>query len=235
MAKQRYIDTRFWHDTFIQEQLNPLDRYLFLYFLTNDKTNICGCYEIPLSIVAAETGLTREMLLKMMKRLKGKIDYIDGWVTIHNFQKYQNLNNPKIVKGIEECIKEIPNKIKQKLEKIQQNDKLSITNQDQSHSNSNSNSNIKSAEISSAFSLREELNKLKTDPKRHINLIGEYLEEKKIVLESKDQLGEAIKRHARAAMALSKFSDKQIGNATVKAEKEYPDYTLETLVKIITR
>ena len=75
MAKQRYIDTRFWHDNFIRENLNPLDRYLFLYFLTNDKTSICGIYELPMSMMASETGLEREMLTKMLKRLKGKIDY----------------------------------------------------------------------------------------------------------------------------------------------------------------
>ncbi len=91
------------------------------------------------------------------------------------------------------------------------------------------------AEASSAFSLKEELNKLKTDKQRHIQLIGEYLEEKGVQIENYAQLKVAIKRHLRAAVDLAKFSDKQIGEATKIAEKEYPDYTLETLVKIATR
>ena len=73
MAKQRYIDTRFWHDTFIREKLNPLDRYLFLYFLTNDKTNnISGIYELPISIIASETGMTKELIPKAVKRFVGE-------------------------------------------------------------------------------------------------------------------------------------------------------------------
>ena len=85
------------------------------------------------------------------------------------------------------------------------------------------------------FVLSEELGKLKTDKKRHIQLIGEYLEEKKIPLHSKDEIQEAIKRHTRAAVSLSKFTDDRIGWATGKAEKDYPEYTLETLIKILTR
>lgn len=87
----------------------------------------------------------------------------------------------------------------------------------------------------SVFSLEGELKKLKTDPKRHIQLIGEYLEEKDVSIKSCEQLKVAIKRHARAAVELAKFSDEQIGKATEIAEKEYPSYTLETLTKILTR
>lgn len=151
MSKNRYIDTRFWHDTFIREVLNPLDRYLFLYFLTNDKTNICGIYENPISTVANETGIDKEMLLKMIKRLEGKIHYIDGWVYIKNFKKYQNCNSPKIKTGIEAEQSKIPLQIKQEIEKINQLygiDTPSYGIDTQSHlninSNSNSNSNINS-------------------------------------------------------------------------------------------
>lgn len=124
MAKHRYVDTRFWHDTFIKENLNPLDRYLFLYFLTNDKTNVSGIYECPISIIANETGIEKEMIVKMLKRLKGKIYYIDGWIFIRNFQKYQNLNNIKIRLGIESELRELPANIKEKIEKL---DKSSIS------------------------------------------------------------------------------------------------------------
>jgi len=94
------------------------------------------------------------------------------------------------------------------------------------------------AELNSAppiFLLKDELIKLKDSPQRHIQLIGEYLEEKSILIENQAQLKVAVKRHLRAAVDLAKFSDKQIGEATKIAEKEYPDYTLETLVKIATR
>lgn len=107
MAKQRYINTKFWSDGFVSE-LNPLDRYLFLYFLTNEHTNIAGIYELPLKTISFETGLELDMLKKMIGRLKEKVWYIDGWVCIKNFQKHQNTASIKIQKGIEAEVMKIP-------------------------------------------------------------------------------------------------------------------------------
>lgn len=137
MAKQRYIDTRFWHDEFVVEELNPLDRYLFLYLLTNDKTNIAGVYECPMKLIAIETGIDREELPRMFKRFKDKVQYVDGWVIIKNFQKYQSTTNEKIKKGIETEMSRIPDKIREKISY----DRVSIPYEDQSHLNSNSNTN----------------------------------------------------------------------------------------------
>lgn len=124
MAKNRFINTKFWSDNFIVE-LNPLDRYLFLYFLTNEHTNICGIYELPLKRMADETGIEKEMLLKMLKRLKGKVEYIDGWIYLKNFTKHQSLSE-KIIIGIENGKKLVPDSI---LKKIYLIDKVSIPTQ----------------------------------------------------------------------------------------------------------
>lgn len=99
MAKQRVINTKFWSDGFIRTKLNPLDRYMFLYFLTNERTNICGAYELPMEIVASEAGLDKEMIEKMIPRFEGKIYYVDNWVIMPNFIKHQTLN-PSVKQGI---------------------------------------------------------------------------------------------------------------------------------------
>lgn len=113
MAKIRYINTRFWSDNFVREHLNPLDRYLFLYFLTNEHTNICGIYEMPLSTMASETGLDKEMLVKMLVRLEGKVDYHDGWVIVINFAKYQRTGSKDYDIGVKRVMEnEIPLKIR---------------------------------------------------------------------------------------------------------------------------
>ena len=109
MAKNRYINTKFWSDTFIVE-LNPLDRYLFMYLLTNEHTDICGIYELPLSRIAHETGIEKEMIEKMFKRLHGKIWYIEGWIFVKNFEKHQKVND-SIKKGIEKSRALVPAKI----------------------------------------------------------------------------------------------------------------------------
>jgi len=81
MAKQRYINTKFWSDTFISE-LNPLDRYLFLYFLTNEHTNIAGVYELPLKTIAFETGIELDMLKKMNPNGRVAVTDANGQVFI---------------------------------------------------------------------------------------------------------------------------------------------------------
>ena len=41
--KHRYIKTKFWDDSYIIE-LNPHEKLLFLYLITNPLTNIAGVY-----------------------------------------------------------------------------------------------------------------------------------------------------------------------------------------------
>jgi hypothetical protein len=116
MAKKRYINTKFWSDTFIVE-LNPLDRYLFLYLLTNEHTDICGIYELPWRVMARESGLEDEMLQKMFKRLDEKVYYIDGYIYIKNFAKHQAVNE-SIELGIKRSIALIPDNIIAKIKEI---------------------------------------------------------------------------------------------------------------------
>lgn len=117
VSKNRYINTRFWSDNFVSE-LNPLDRYLFLYFLTNEHTNICGIYEIPLRTISFETGIEMDMLKKMIKRLEGKIFYVDGWVYIKNFVKHQRNDNESVRKGVINAKNLIPENIRLKIREI---------------------------------------------------------------------------------------------------------------------
>ncbi|MEA3272241.1 MAG: hypothetical protein U9P90_01070 [Patescibacteria group bacterium] len=116
MAKKRYINTKFWSDGFVVK-LNPLDRYLFLYLLTNEHTDICGIYELPWRVMARETGLEDEMLQEMFKRLVNKFYYINGWVYIKNFAKHQG-DSPQIKKGIERSLNDVPAHVIAKIKKI---------------------------------------------------------------------------------------------------------------------
>jgi hypothetical protein len=118
MAKQRFINTRFWSDSFIVA-LTPTERYLFLYFLTNEHTSICGIYELPLRTIAYETGVREKELGKILERLNGKIYYFDGWVFIRNFERHQFARgNSKVRIGIENEKKGIPKEILFRVKKI---------------------------------------------------------------------------------------------------------------------
>ena len=136
MAKQRYINTRFWQDNYISN-LDPSEKLLFLYCLTSPSTNISGAYEIPLKIIAADTGYDKDMILKIFARFEkdDKIIYKDGWLFIVNFIKHQSSKSSKVQIGITENLKDAPQWIKNRVS-IPYTDPIIYSN-----SNSNSNSN----------------------------------------------------------------------------------------------
>ena len=140
MAKNRLVNTKFWTDNYVLNQLTPIDKLVFLYLITNPYTDISGAYELPLKVMAVETGLDKENLENVvLPRLErdGKIIYHNGWMGIKNFQKHQTVN-PKVQKGMEEGMKKAPLEIRVFLE----NDEKNIEPASLSHSNSNSNSNL---------------------------------------------------------------------------------------------
>ena len=119
MAKQRIINTRFWIDDYVSN-LDPMEKLLFLYLITNPSTEICGVYELPIKMMAVQTGIEKEMVVKILNRFEKdkKIVHKDGWVVIINFSKHQN-PNPSVIKGVERALSEIPPKIREIYEKIQ--------------------------------------------------------------------------------------------------------------------
>ena len=121
MAKTRIINTRFWIDDYTSN-LDPIEKLLFLYFLTNTATEICGAYELPLKVVAVETGIEKEMVEKIIGRFTRdkKIFYVEGWVWITNFTKHQ-IKNPSVEQGIERCFNDVPDKITNKINELLQN------------------------------------------------------------------------------------------------------------------
>lgn len=110
MAKERMINTRIWSDNWVS-QLDPIEKLLFLYFLTNSYTNISGIYEVPLKVCAVETGIDPSMLEKILPRLEDKVIYRQGWVIIPHFPKYQNLNSKDVILGIKREFLSVPERI----------------------------------------------------------------------------------------------------------------------------
>lgn len=104
--KRRYINTKFWNDNYVSE-LDPIEKLLFIYFLTNEHTNISGVYEIPLKVVAMETGIDKDMVTKTIPRFKEKMVYVRGFIVIKNFLKHQETKSDLTIKGIVNCWKEM--------------------------------------------------------------------------------------------------------------------------------
>lgn len=107
------VHAKLWADSWFR-QLNALDRYLFLYLLTNGRSELTGIYELPMDLMAAESGIDeRDLRLTMLPRLEPKIYYREGWVMVVNYQKYRTSDSPQLIKGIQKTIEALPSHIKE--------------------------------------------------------------------------------------------------------------------------
>lgn len=93
MSKLRSVNTHFWNDNYIID-LDPIEKLLFLYLLTNPNTNMLGIYELHVRKIAFETGIDKDMVLKIFNRFTeaNKVKYLDGYVILQNFLKNQSFN-----------------------------------------------------------------------------------------------------------------------------------------------
>ena len=116
--KKRYISTKFRDDNYIID-LDPIEKLLFLYFLSNTLTNVAWVYEISIRRIAFDTWIDKDMVLKIIDRFskKDKIYYIDWYIIIKNSLKHQNLDNAKIKKWIENVLDWLPDNILSMIDK----------------------------------------------------------------------------------------------------------------------
>jgi hypothetical protein len=107
------VHNRFWADGWVRE-LNALDRYLFLYLLTNGRAKLTGIYELPIDLMASESGIdSKDLRLSMLQRLEPKIYYREGWVIIINYDKHSVNKSRDYKLGVSRVFAEIPSKIRE--------------------------------------------------------------------------------------------------------------------------
>ena len=112
MSKLRSVSTAFWSDPFI-EDLTPSEKLLFLYFITNDKTNMLGIYEVSIKKISFDTGLNKDIIEKALKEFErlSKVRYFNNHIVLVNFMKHQNFN-PNMKKSAIDVYNSLPNELK---------------------------------------------------------------------------------------------------------------------------
>jgi len=109
--KMRSVTTQIWLDNKFENL--PVDgKLLFLYFLTNDMTNVAGIYEASLRRISFDTGIEIdrvETLCKGFETLE-MVFYVDGYVILPKFQRHQRLND-NMRKSIISVVSELPEKV----------------------------------------------------------------------------------------------------------------------------
>jgi len=113
VATQRYISTSFWDDEWIQT-LDPSEKFLYLYLLTNPLTNIAGVYEISDRRISFDTGYNIEAISAMMKKFrdKRKVFRVGAFVILPSWPKHQKWEKREGVKtGIEAALSALPQNV----------------------------------------------------------------------------------------------------------------------------
>jgi len=232
------INTKFWDDTYIMK-LDPIEKLLFIYFISNPLTNLCGIYEISLRRIAFDTGIDSEMVSKILKRFEKekKIIYAKGWIFIVNFIKNQNLGE-NIEIGIKRVLNEIPQEIHKALgtgwggggdgvgelnltklnltkqkERVRQADNISKTSWNYNHK-------------------IEEMSESKNDMDR---LLAYFWQKKGFVFENSKQLSERYRRDCKTGKRIleSGYNENQVEKTFDYVAKKYKDvdWVLETILK----
>ena len=94
MAKLRSVSMSFWSDTWVEE-LSPAEKLIYLYLITNDKTNMLGIYESSIKKISNETDLDKETVSKALKGFENdkKVVHVDNkYIVLVNYLKHQNYN-----------------------------------------------------------------------------------------------------------------------------------------------
>jgi|DEB0MinimDraft_6_1074348.scaffolds.fasta_scaffold02588_3 hypothetical protein len=122
MSKKRSVNTAFWSDPFI-EDIAPEYKLLFLYLITNEKTNMLGIYEASKRKMSFETGLSIECIkdaLDVFQRL-GKVKYVDNYIILVNYMKHQKYNT-NMKKSAIETFNELPSSVRDNIDVLDKTD-----------------------------------------------------------------------------------------------------------------
>ena len=120
MSTQRYISTSFWDDEWIQS-LDPSEKLLYLYYMTNPLTNIAGVYKLAVRRVCFDTGFNSDTVGHIMQKFeaKGKAYRIGEYIALPAWPNHQKWETKTCIKdGIDAVIASLPSEILTRLVEI---------------------------------------------------------------------------------------------------------------------
>lgn len=112
MHNYRQIHTRMWSSDSWFISLELEFKLLFIYLFSNSRASACGLYELPITIVPFETGLTMEQVMRGFevfdKADKVRYDPETGVVWVINMFKYQSSPSPRLAARLRADIRAVP-------------------------------------------------------------------------------------------------------------------------------
>lgn len=111
MSKQRVVKDEIWDDDWFYD-LDPTEKLVWLFLLTNPRNNIAGVFKLNRRWGANSCGLDKDIFETILRRfeVENKIIIYSEWIILINFHKHQS-KNPKVEKGVLRIIAELPKEI----------------------------------------------------------------------------------------------------------------------------
>lgn len=141
------IDTAIWEDEWFAE-LNAEQKLFWLYLISNPLINIAGYFKITMRSLIFVTGLSRNKITEIINlfEAEGKVRYIDNYMLVVNFSKYQ-CYNPSTKLSASRLLNSLPDKVKHTLSTRCRHGVDTVNN------NSNNNNNNSHSDLLSFFKL----------------------------------------------------------------------------------
>lgn len=113
MATQRYISTSFYDDSWVRK-LTILQKFVYMYLMTNALTNIAGVYKTTLDRIVFDIGASENEIKDALDRFQKdkKAFFFDDYVIIPSWPKHQKWDRrTKIKTGIDNVLQALPPKV----------------------------------------------------------------------------------------------------------------------------
>jgi hypothetical protein len=101
MSKQRIVKDEIWDDDWFYE-LDPSEKLVWIFLLTNPRGNIAGIYKLNKKWASQATGLDFDVFKTILSRFvrDGKIVDEESWIGLVNFHKHLAYRNTSVAQGI---------------------------------------------------------------------------------------------------------------------------------------
>lgn len=102
MAEYRQVHTIIWDDDWFIE-LSPEEKVVWFWLITNRRASVSGLYELSYGVVARETALSKELVIKSIDKFQEqkKVIVDDGWIWVINLRRYNDSKTDNCNKRIE--------------------------------------------------------------------------------------------------------------------------------------
>lgn len=110
MSEYRQLHRSFWESDYVQEQLTPDGKLVYVYLITCPKSNMEGLYKCSLKRIADETTHDKERVRVVLERLEadGYAGYMKGWVCITQSPKHFPVKNKTVMEHARKLYHDVP-------------------------------------------------------------------------------------------------------------------------------